>query len=67
MDELSMKTHALQEEAIRRLRYLETVHCRDQIKEEERRKLIVEATLQLRKIIVARDIVRQVLEEDLYG
>ena len=62
-----MKTHALQEEAIRRLRYLETVHCRDQIKEEERRKLIVEATLQLRKIIVARDIVRQVLEEDLYG
>jgi len=67
MDELSMKTHALQEEAIRRLRYLETVHCRDQIKEEERRKLIVEATLQLRQILMARDIARQLQEEVLYG
>jgi hypothetical protein len=67
MDYLYDRTTTLLEEAIRRLRYLETPACRASISEEERRKQIVEATEQFRKILLAKDIVKRVQEYDLYG
>jgi len=67
MEYLYERTKALQEEAIRRLRYLETPACRISLSEEERRKQIVEATEQFRKILLAKDIVKQVQDYDLYG
>ena len=67
MDELYERTNKLQAEAIRRLKYLETPECRASISEEERRKRIVEATEQFRKILLAKDIVKQAKDYDLYG
>ena len=67
MDELYDRTRALYDEAIRRLKFLETPQCRDTMPEEERKKLVVEATHQFRQILIAKHLVKQVQEFDLYG
>jgi hypothetical protein len=67
MDELSDRTRALYEEAIRRLKFLETPQCRETMAEEERKKLVFEATHQFRQILVTRHLVKRVQEFDLYG
>lgn len=67
MNDLYERTAKLQTEAIRRLRYLETPVCRASMTEEERRKQIVEVTQKFREILLAKDIVKQIQEYDLYS
>jgi hypothetical protein len=67
MDELGERTHRLYDEAIRRLKFLETPQCRETMAEEERKKMVVEATHHFRQILIAKNLVKQVQEYDLYG
>ena len=67
MEELGERTHRLYDEAIRRLKFLETPQCREVMPEEERKKLVAEATHQFRQILIAKNLVRRVQDYDLYG
>jgi hypothetical protein len=67
MDELYDRTRRLYDEAIRRLKFLETPQCRETVSEEDRKKMVVEATHQFRQILVTRHLMKRVQEFDLYG
>jgi precorrin-6x reductase len=67
MEELGERTHRLYHEAIRRLKFLETPQCRETVPEEERKKMVVDATHHFRQILIAKNLVKQVQEYDLYG